>query len=126
MGADRKWRILLVDDEAALTASYATLLESRGYRVTTCENGTDALNAFKATPDHYDLVLTDLVMPNLSGEELASEILSLRPETPIILMTGYGTSLTQAEASDKGIKGYLEKPVNLHQLQKSIQDCLQH
>jgi CheY-like chemotaxis protein len=103
--------ILFVDDEPALASLGKKVLEHGGYRVTACTSPLEALAAFRSNPDGYDLVITDLTMPNLAGTALAAELLKLRGDIPIILTTGFGRLMTEDQAFALGIRGLLRKPV---------------
>lgn len=116
--------ILFVDDEPALVDIGGLLLKELGYNVTTRTSGIEALEAFKSNPDKFDLVLTDMTMPRMTGERLASEILSIRKEIPIIISTGFSSSMTEKKALKLGAKGFLMKPFVLSELAKVIHNVL--
>jgi PAS domain S-box-containing protein len=103
-------RILFVDDEAILAELGKELLESLGYKVVTKTNSLEALETFRADPHGFDLVITDMTMPGLRGEELAREIIALRPGMPIILCTGYSELINETQARGMGIREFLMKP----------------
>jgi len=117
-------RILVVDDETALTGFLSELLESRGYNVIVVNNGYDALSVFKQDPTAIDLVFTDQTMPGITGAEMATEILALRPELPIILTTGYSELVDEASAKALGIRAYLSKPIETQQILRTIKELL--
>ncbi|HEV8112315.1 MAG TPA: ATP-binding protein [Planctomycetota bacterium] len=117
-------RILLVDDEPALAAVGRLMLERAGYVVFAHTRSVDALEAFRARPDEFDLVVTDLTMPELNGVDLAREILQVRASTPIILATGFGGAMTQAKVQALGIRELLFKPATARSLTESIQRVL--
>jgi len=104
-------RILLVDDEAAIAKLEKQMLERLGYRVTFRVSSIEALEAFKASPEAYDLVITDMSMPNMTGDRLASELIAVRPDIPIIICTGFSDRMNPDQANAMGIKGFLMKPV---------------
>jgi len=106
----RLGHVLLVDDEAPLVAWGKELLEEFGYEVTTRTSSLEALEAFRAAPTRYDLVITDQTMPNLSGEALARAILRIRPDLPILLCTGFSHTMTEEKARELGIRKFLMKP----------------
>ena len=83
-------QLLVVDDDQAIAFVTKTVLENLGYTVSAQTNGGEALTLFRAAPDHFDLVITDLVMPGLTGTELAAELHHVRPGLPIVLTTGTG------------------------------------
>ncbi len=104
-------RILFVDDEPALVNIGKLTLESLGYEVTARTSSIEALELFKAKQHEFDLVITDMTMPSLAGDELASEIIRISPETPVILCTGYSSRITQQQAKEMGIRAFISKPV---------------
>ncbi len=103
--------ILLVDDEPILCEVYKRFLEHYGYRVTTFNDPLKALDSFKADPMAVDLVLSDVAMPRMSGEKMGQHMHTLRPELPIILMTGFSQHLTEELAKDQGFEELLIKPL---------------
>jgi DNA-binding response OmpR family regulator/signal transduction histidine kinase len=117
-------RILLVDDEDTIAESLARLLRRRGYDVTTKHNGLDALETFCADPDRYDLVITDQTTPHMAGEQLVTQLRRIRPDIPIILTTGYNYSIAPATMQSLGIRGFLHKPFDTHQLNDTIRKAL--
>lgn len=117
-------RILLVDDEPSLVLLNEIQLSRRGYQVTTATSGPQALEFFRTDPDRIDLVVTDQTMPGMTGDELAQELLKIRPGLPIVLCTGYSQTVTAESASEIGIKAFLMKPITGDELAKSIRDNL--
>ncbi len=118
-------RILFIDDEEFQTDLGKQLLEKLGYRVSIETDSLKALEKFKQDPSAFDLIMTDMTMPNLSGDQLSREILSIRPDIPIILCTGYSEHITREKALKIGIKGYLSKPVLLKQMSKILRNVLE-
>lgn len=116
--------ILLVDDEQAIVKSALRTLKSLGYRATGCSTPAEALKIFAERPESFDLVITDLTMPSMLGTELARELTLIRPEIPIILLTGYGHSVDEAEAESAGIRKTLQKPAYRKDLAKAIREVL--
>ena len=104
-------RILFVDDEPAIAKMGSRVLESLGYVVTSRTSSFEALELMKAKPDAFDMVITDVTMPQMTGDILASEILRLRPGIPIILCTGYSSKITDVFAESLGVKAFVYKPV---------------
>lgn len=102
---------LLVDDESAIVQLEKQMLERLGYRVTARTSSIEALEAFKANPDKYDLVITDMTMPNLTGDQLAKELTLIRPGIPIIVCTGFSERMNKITIGPVGISGMLMKPV---------------
>lgn len=117
-------RVLLVDDEAPLVALGKEVLEELGYEVTTHTSSLEALEAFRAAPSRYDVVITDQTMPNLSGEDLAREILRIRPDIPIVLCTGFSHTMTEEKARELGIRKFMMKPILRHDLVLALQEVL--
>lgn len=116
--------ILIVEDEPTVSRVYKRFLEKRGYVVTVCSDGYDALALFKKNPNQFDLVLTDQAMPNMTGKQLTKELLAIRPDLPVLLSTGYSDVITEEEARELGIRKYLMKPVKLENLKQEIDECL--
>jgi CheY-like chemotaxis protein len=117
-------RILFVDDEKMVAEMGCTMLERQGYKVTGKTSSIDALKTFKSDPEAFDLVITDQTMPNMSGAELAVELLKIRPGIPIILCTGYSKKISEKEAKELGIREFLLKPFDRRQLAKSVRKVL--
>ena len=103
--------ILFVDDEAGLVDLGTEMLSNLGYRVTACADSLDALKIYAASPRQFDLVITDMNMPGMSGSDLASAIFKLRPDQPIILCTGYSDYMNSEKAAQMGIAAFALKPV---------------
>ncbi|MBU1699658.1 MAG: PAS domain S-box protein [Candidatus Eisenbacteria bacterium] len=117
-------RILFIDDEGMLAKLGKTQFEKIGYRVTIKTNGKEALNAFRKQPDDYDLIITDQLMPGLTGLELARQVHLIRPEIPIIMISGYADDIDMEQQQATGIKKCLQKPVPFKDLVDSIQVVL--
>jgi len=100
------------------------MLKRLGYRVTTYSSSLDALKAFKADPDAFDLVISDMTMPHMTGDLLSRELLTLRPEMPIIICTGYTERINQNEACAIGISDFLMKPIGVSDLSRKIRNVL--
>ena len=119
-----KGLILVVDDEKSIVDMLKQMLESLGYDVADRYSSSDALQAFGARPDSFDLVITDLTMPHLTGLDLAREILKIRLDTPIILLTGFSEAVDENRAKLLGIKGLLMKPIAMRDLAVTVQKVL--
>jgi CheY-like chemotaxis protein len=100
-----------VDDEAAECESANLLLRQLGYTPRACEDAGEALARFRACPKDYDVVITDLDMPKMTGPALATQILALRPDLPVYLMAGPGIEWTQEMARSLGFRAVLVKPL---------------
>jgi PAS domain S-box-containing protein len=103
--------ILVVDDEPSILKVTEQLLRKLGYRVTTAPDGKPALERFSNDPSAFDLVITDITMPHMTGDRLAKAILELRPDIPVILCTGYSRLIDEAQAESIGIAALMIKPV---------------
>lgn len=115
-----KERILFVDDEVFQTDLLKQMLGLLGYQVTVRNQSPAALALFKQDPHAFDLVITDMIMPELTGDQLAVKMLELRPDLPIILATGYSAKITEAKAKALGIRAYALKPLVMEKLAKMI------
>ena len=113
-----------MDDEKELADIGKDLLESLGYNVETRTSAYDALEAFRAQPGKYHLIITDMTMPKMHGKKLAEEINKIRPDIPIILCTGYSTLLSTDQVTDIGISCILMKPLTLKELGSSVRKVL--
>jgi CheY-like chemotaxis protein len=103
--------ILFIDDERPLVTLGEEMLAAVGYEPVGFDKSSAALAAFRAEPDRFDLVLTDELMPELTGTELATAVHEIRPNLPIILMTGHGTLVEAQEVRAAGIREVLKKPL---------------
>ena len=113
-------RILLVDDDHNVIDTIKQMLEPLGYKVTASHGSMEALNTFRNSPQAFDLVLTDLAMPIMTGLFLASELIKLRPNIPIIILTGYIADISIKEAKSMGINTVLIKPFSQRRLVSAI------
>ncbi|MBD3235123.1 MAG: PAS domain S-box protein [Candidatus Eisenbacteria bacterium] len=120
----RKARVLLVDDEVSIVDLDRRRLSRMGYDVTGRTSSVEALEAFRANPERFDVVITDMTMPNLTGAQLSVELRKIRPDVPIILCTGYMHILEPEEAHRIGIREILTKPVPGAELSAAIQRAL--
>ena len=116
--------ILFVDDEELILQIAQKALERYGYQVTPCSSPLLALETFRRTPDAFQLVITDLTMPKLTGVELSQKLLAIRPQLPIILCTGFSENITQARAQELGIARFLIKPIRTQRLAQIIREVL--
>ena len=112
--------ILFVDDEEMVSSVIARILERSGYKVTTKNNAPDALQTFRTSPRKFDLVITDQMMPQMTGVKFARELLNLRADLPIILLSGFSETATPENAKEMGIREYIKKPVVASDLTKTI------
>ena len=116
----RRERVLHVDDETALVFLTKRVLERLGYKVTGYSDAAEALEAFRSRPDDFDVVVTDLMMPNASGFELASAMLEVRPGVPIIITSGYVRPEDHERARKLGIREVIEKPSAVDKLGEAL------
>jgi CheY-like chemotaxis protein len=117
-------RILFVDDELDLVEIAFQILKPLGYEVATRTSSVEALELFRAKPDYFDLVITDLTMPNMTGETLSRPLFQIRPDIPIILCPGFSRLLTKETALCMGIKDFLLKPIDYGELAIAIRKIL--
>ncbi|HEB70039.1 MAG TPA: response regulator [Desulfobulbus sp.] len=116
--------ILFVDDEVDIVKMRSRMLEYLGYRVFTAGSGREALEIFRREKGAIDLVITDQTMPNMTGLMLAEEIVKIDSRIPIVLCSGYSEAVTTDEANRVGIRRFLAKPLDMHQLSVSIRELL--
>lgn len=117
-------RILFVDDEMAIVNMNQQALGKLGYRVTALCSSKEALEIFKADPDEYDLVITDMTMPEMTGERLTEEIMKINPDLPVILCTGYSKTIVESKMAQIGIKAIMMKPIPIRQMASQIRSIL--
>ena len=116
--------ILVVDDEEQIIDIARQILERLGYRVTTHTSSLEALEAFRAGPHEFDLVITDMTMPNMTGVELTPRLLDIRPDIPIILCTGYSEIVDEERARSIGIRRFVMKPVATNEITRVVRQVL--
>jgi PAS domain S-box-containing protein len=116
--------ILFVDDESHLIEVMSQMLLALGYRVTAATQSPKALELFLENPERFDLVITDMTMPGMTGAMLAREILQRRPDTPVILCTGYSDLINEEEALEMGIRRFLMKPLFMGDVAREIRAVL--
>lgn len=117
--------ILFVDDEDALVRLATKLLEKCGYQVVGHTNPLDALELFKADPYKFDLVITDMTMPHMTGNQLVRTLQEIRPDVPIIVTTGYSEKISPEKAQTMGIYDFVLKPVSYGDLTKRIRKVIE-
>ncbi len=117
-------RILFVDDELSIVNIGKKTLESLGYDVVARTSSIEALEFFKTQSDSVDIVITDLTMPNLTGEELAEELMQIRPDIPIILCTGFSVRMDEKKAMEMGIRAFVSKPVLKREIAETIRKVI--
>ncbi|MDX1952168.1 MAG: PAS domain S-box protein [Verrucomicrobiota bacterium] len=117
-------RVLFVDDEPAITDIFAQKLSKMGYEVTCASRGVEALQIFLANPSAFDVIVTDMTMPGMSGMQLARGIREVSKSVQIIICSGFFESLSHAEVESLNINQIITKPVNYHSLHQLIQSAV--
>lgn len=117
-------RILFIDDEPAIMKMGKQTLESLGYDVTTRTSSLEALELFKKKKDGFDLVITDMTMPHMTGEKLAEELMQIRFDIPVILCTGFSSRIDEKKALDLGIRAFISKPFLKREIAEAIRKVL--
>ena len=116
--------VLFVDDDEVIAALLPALLELEGYEVTVSTSSINALGTFRRDPQHFDLVITDYVMPEMTGDVLIGHLRRLRPDIPIILCSGFYKDLDMGHIQVLEVDAFLPKPVTFEDLSQAIQDAL--
>ena len=117
-------RILYVDDEMVIADMAASMLSSKGYMVVAKAGSRDALELFRRNPQEFDLVITDMTMPGMTGDRLAREFIAIRGDIPIILCTGYNEHISEESAKKIGIKAFILKPLDMRTLTETVRRVL--
>ncbi len=117
-------RIMVVDDEDVVGRVIRSMLSRMGYKVTLFTSSLEAVKSFRRNPHDYDLVFTDMTMPDMTGAELAREVLALRPELPVIMTTGYSEIIDKEKAERIGIKKFMLKPMKRKHLSRIVREVL--
>jgi CheY-like chemotaxis protein len=118
-------RILVVDDEDSITRLARQILERLGYSVTVANSGSEALGSFRDRQREFDLVLTDLKMPEMDGMELAEAIRSIRPDIPIVALTGSAHEMADLNLAQSGFAACLAKPISPEDLGRAVREVLE-
>jgi signal transduction histidine kinase/ActR/RegA family two-component response regulator len=117
-------RILLVDDEISVAKVEKDMLENLGYQVTIYTSPSQALKHFREQQESYDLVITDMTMPKITGDKLATEIMNIRPDIPVILCTGFSELINKEEALKLGIRSFVTKPIIIKNFAQTLREVL--
>lgn len=117
-------RLLVVDDDPSIATMLQALLQRLGYSALAQSSSRKALELFRADPRGFDMIITDQTMPEMTGKQLAQEVMQVRPDIPVILCTGYSSQIDEAEAARIGIKAFLMKPVSMRALAGTIRRVL--
>jgi PAS domain S-box-containing protein len=116
--------ILFVDDEEGLVDLAKNMLEYLGYQVITSTSSIEALKLFMEGPDRFDLIITDMTMPHMTGDKLSEEMLRIKPDIPIIICTGFSEMISEDKAKSLGIRDYILKPLIMNRLAESVRNAL--
>ena len=119
-----KERILFIDDELDIVEIAKEMFKPLGYEVVTRTSSIEALELFRSKPDYFDLVISDLTMPNMTGGQLARRMMHIRSDIPIILCTGFSREMTKEQALSLGIKDFLMKPLDICEMAVAIRHVL--
>jgi len=117
-------RILIIDDDELLSIMVGQMIRRMGYSSVACTKPTDALRLFTRVPERFDAVIMDEIMPDLRGTQLAAQFIRIKPDIPIILMTGRGDTLTMEQLQRSGVRSTLIKPVIKEWLQDALTSLL--
>ena len=116
--------ILFIDDEETLVALGKQILEHLGYTVTATTNSIEALNLFRSNPEQFDLIVTDMTMPHMTGIDLAMALMDYRADIPIILCTGFSEKITEENAKSLGIREFIMKPFAIQDVAQTVRKVL--
>jgi len=117
-------RILFVDDEESLVETVLRMLERLGYQVEAKTNPDEALKLFRSNPDEFDLVISDMTMPQMTGDKLAQKLMEIRPDIPIIISTGFSVKMDEDKAKEMGIRAFAMKPLVMRTLALTVRKVL--
>jgi len=118
-------RLLFVDDEKGAVDAIQPMLENLGYNVTARTSSIEALEVFRNKAYEFDLVITDMTMPNMTGKELAGELMSIRSDIPVILCTGFSEQIDEDRAKEMGIRAFVMKPIVMNEIANTIRQVLE-
>jgi DNA-binding response OmpR family regulator len=116
--------VLLVEDEPTLAEVFRRILVSAGFEVRVCRTAMDALLLLEADVMPVDVVLSDVRLPVMSGDQLAREVRRMHPEMPVVLMTGFSSTVTHENALALGVTAVLQKPISGRELVTAVRDSL--
>ena len=116
--------LLFIDDEEVLLEIGDQILKQLGYEVVANKSSLQALDLFRAEPDKFDLVITDMTMPHMTGDKLARELMKIRPDIPVILCTGHSRLVSEEKAKEIGIKAFVMKPLAMRNLAETVRKVL--
>lgn len=116
--------IIFVDDEEYIAAMFGESLKRLGYKVETKTNPIEVIEMFESNPDHFDLIISDMTMPQMSGVTLSERLKAVRSDIPVIICTGHSSLIDEEKAKTLGIEGFILKPVLLQDIARAIRDVL--
>ena len=116
--------ILLVDDEECVIDANRLLLERLGYRVLTAKSGSEAIKIFESSPENVQMVILDMIMPEMSGGEIYDRLKALNPNVKAILCSGYDIDGNAQDIMDRGCNGFLQKPFGIEHLSQKLRQVL--
>lgn len=119
-----KYRILVVDDDEVVCRMVGDMVRRMGYLAVVCDKPMDVLTLFSRSPQRFDAVILDEIMPGLRGTQLAKQLLAIKKDIPIILITGRGDKVSLEEIRISGVRATLIKPLQKEWLQKSLKGLL--
>ncbi|MCK5070400.1 MAG: response regulator, partial [Desulfocapsa sp.] len=117
-------RILFVDDEVSIISMMQITLSNLGYSVTVFDSSLEAFDAYQQNPEYFDIIITDMTMPQMTGLEMSKKLLEIQPDLPIILCTGFSETIDDIKAKSFGISAFINKPIHQLTLAKTIQKVL--
>jgi CheY-like chemotaxis protein len=117
-------RVMFVDDEDPMVKAGEQMLKQLGYQVEVKTSAVEALAGFRDQPDRYDLVMTDMTMPNMTGDNLAKAMMRVRPDIPVIICTGFSHQIDYEKALDMGIRAFVMKPFVIKDIAETIRNVL--
>ncbi len=116
--------LLLVDDDESILTMETRMLERLGYKITSTTDSREALDLFRASPEKFDMIITDMTMPGMAGDRLSAELIKINPHIPILMCTGFSERISEEKATAIGIKGLLMKPVVMKDFAEKIREVL--
>ena len=126
--ASAQWKgrglVLIIDDDETTRATTARMLESMGFEVRLAADGQVGVEAFRLTPEEFQVVLLDLTMPRMDGADAFTEIRRIRPDCRVLLMSGFNEADAVARFAGKGLAGFVQKPFRLPDLREKVQQIL--
>jgi len=116
--------ILLVDDEDTILDVGEEILKELGYTVVRAKGGIEAIKAFKENRDKIDMVILDMIMPDIGGSEVYDKLKEINPEIKVLLSSGYSIDTMATEIMNKGCNGFIQKPFNVGKISQKIREIL--